>query len=197
MPPPNLKANDLSPGMNPPICPTGTNYSRLDPGNTLQCSLDLTLNRPLMSLNLKTVKVRTIVLDFGPALARFNRLKGHSALHSSTKLSLAFSRAQNSARERPRNAPISLHQFQQGHLGSIPLAHAQLKHAGVATRTILKAWRYLFNELVGHVMVVQDGQYLAPGVQGHLLSHLFQGIIFALIRQCNQLVCSLGIVPSG
>jgi hypothetical protein len=101
MPPPNLKANDLSPGMNPPICPTGTNYSRLDPGNTLQCSLDLTLNRPLTGLDLKAIKVGTIVLDFGPAAARFNRIQAHGALYSFIELSPALSRVEASARVPP------------------------------------------------------------------------------------------------
>jgi hypothetical protein len=73
MSPSHFKANDLPPSMNPPIGPASTNHSRLDPSNTLQCSLDLALNRPLVSLDLKAVKVRTIVLDFGPVPTRFSR----------------------------------------------------------------------------------------------------------------------------
>ena len=74
MPPSRFKANDLPLGVNPPICPTSTHHPRLDPGNTLQCSLELSLNRPLMGLDLKAVKVGTIILDFGPAPTRFKRL---------------------------------------------------------------------------------------------------------------------------
>jgi hypothetical protein len=72
MPPSCLETYDLSLGMNPPIRPACTYDPCLDPSNRLQCSLDLSLNRPLMGLDLKAVETRAIILDFSPIPARFN-----------------------------------------------------------------------------------------------------------------------------
>jgi hypothetical protein len=74
VPPPRIKANDLPSGMNPSIGPASTHHLRLSPGHILQGSLDLSLNSPPMGLDLKAVKVCTIVFDFGPKPAQFNRV---------------------------------------------------------------------------------------------------------------------------
>ena len=47
VPPLNLKADDLSLSVDPPVGPAGTRYSCLDASKPLKCSLDLPLNRPL------------------------------------------------------------------------------------------------------------------------------------------------------
>jgi hypothetical protein len=52
--------------MNPPIRAARANHLCLGPSNSLQCSLDLTLDRSLARLNLKAKKVGPIVLYLGP-----------------------------------------------------------------------------------------------------------------------------------
>ena len=45
------------------------NHPCLGSSNSLQCSLDLTLNRSLLQLHLKAVKVGPVVFDLGPETA--------------------------------------------------------------------------------------------------------------------------------
>jgi hypothetical protein len=61
-----FKDDDLSPGMDSAIRPPSADHTLLRSRYGQQCSLEFALNGPLISLDLKPVKVATIVLDLGP-----------------------------------------------------------------------------------------------------------------------------------
>jgi hypothetical protein len=60
-----LEADNLALGMNSAVCAPGANDARRLPGERLQGSLKLALDRSLSGLHLEPVKVRAIILDRG------------------------------------------------------------------------------------------------------------------------------------
>jgi hypothetical protein len=68
VPPPSLKGDNLPPGVDPPVGSSSTDHPCIDASNILQCPLNLALNRSLVRLDLKPVKVCPVVLDPGPDL---------------------------------------------------------------------------------------------------------------------------------